>query len=287
MKNLQTKTLAVLYLSYSDKKDWNMDRPAKELKKIVQRIKTNTYIVYINNAIQKPAPAKKISQNEHIISGDNKHWEFSGWQKGINFLKQQKLKYDVLLLANDTFLDDSFLHRRLINNAAVSCAIKHNAMIGSRNRLPINSQVLGASMCPYARTHIFLMAKVIADNLLSFVRLGFGQQERFFSREYTSPKQFFRKDAPITNELKEYIFNYLTKNWKRKVPYTKEYYKFYKDKAMAILNSMMLSYHTMEMYYPLIDFKKVKFFLRRDDFPNIINSYWNKNVQIRLRRNHL
>jgi len=37
------------------------------------------------------------------IGGDNSSWEFSGWQKGIDFVLDENFTCDVILFANDAF----------------------------------------------------------------------------------------------------------------------------------------------------------------------------------------
>ena len=277
------KSLAVLYLFYPNGKKYSKTKPIHQLKKILSRFECDKTIVYIDNAAKEEF-SKKISGNEYEISGNNSFLEFSGWQKGIDFVRNNDIYHDALLIVNDTFSYNSFLDRWLINHATLECALQHNSVIGKRVSLPLTGQIMGNSLIPHIRTHMFLASRKVVDSLGSIVSIDENIIERTFTSSYDPSLALFRKDAPISGEIKRYIFSYLVSGWYRKKPYTSQNFKNLKRKATSMVNSLLLSIRIRDLGYPLIPYHKAKQFLTKPVSTDKINRLWNngaKNVQKR------
>lgn len=282
LKTKHNSRFAVLYLWYPQDKNYQKDKPVRELKKILSRFREKPHIIYVNNSNNNSGHINKISKNEYEISGDNSSREFSGWQKGIECLNRLKLKYDAILFVNDMFLHNSFAHRHFINQAALDCTLKHDAMVGKRMVLPASGHIINKPLIPYVRTHIFMASKTLIDALGPLPSFNGDTWDKFFISRYNSSTQLFRKDAPMSNSIKDFIFNYLTSVWYNKKPHNKKNFEFLKNKAKSILNAIMLSMRTHELfYYPLVDYKATKLITRRYVFQDAITEYWVGNLSLK------
>jgi hypothetical protein len=268
----------VLYLFYPNGQQYQKDKPIRALKKILSRFECTKYIIYINNAAGSDF-LQKISENEFEISGDNSHMEFSGWQKGIDFSKKNNLPCDAYLFVNDMFLHDSFFHRRLVNQAVLECALDHQAMVGSQRRLPVSGKIMGNDIIPYVRTHLFIISKKIVDALGSLISIDRQSMERFFIPYYDPAIYLFRENAPISQNVKDFIFFYLTSTWYRKKPYKPQNFEILRNKALSLLNAFLLSIRVRQLDYPLISYSKTKFFLSQAFSADQINQVWFKESE--------
>src|ERR1022692_3531464 len=117
----------ILYLLYPTGPSYQREKPIRALQKIAARLPGRKTIVYIDNSVPSQV-LEQLGENEFVLGGDNTYLEFSGWQKGLEFVRERGLTGDVCLFANDTFLNQSIFHRRLVNAAAFHCAVKYDAM---------------------------------------------------------------------------------------------------------------------------------------------------------------
>jgi hypothetical protein len=262
--------LCVPYVSY---RNYQEEKPICVLKWILSRLACRKYILYINNHARDHF-VKRISENEYEISGDNVLREFSGWQKGVVFTREQGISCDGFLFVNDMFLHNSFFHRRLIDQAALECALRNDALVGKRMGLPVAGDILGNSLIPYARTHIFFASKKVVDTLGSLVSVDKQFAERVFVPEFDSDIPLFRKNAPLSEEVKQFIFSYLTSFWYHKQPYIPENFEVLKNKAAAILNTFLLSMRVNQLGFPLISYHKARSFLSTPLSREEISAAW-------------
>src|SRR5277367_4794680 len=96
--------VTILYLLYPTGSAYRREKPIRALRKIAARLPGRKTIVLIDNS----APggfSEQLGENEFSIGGDNTYLEFSGWQHGLEFVRQRGLSGDVCLFANDTFLN--------------------------------------------------------------------------------------------------------------------------------------------------------------------------------------
>ena len=267
---------------YPNGNGYKKDKPIRELKGILSRLDCKKQIIYINNRAKENYECK-ISENEWEISGDNSCLEFSGWQKGVDFVKAINLPCDAFIFVNDMFLHRSFIHRSLINQKTVERAINNNAMIGWQMRLPLSGKIMGNDVIPYLRTHIFVIPKIILDSLGSVVTINQEAAKRFFIPEYDPSQRLLRCDAPLSKEMSDFIFSYVTSKWHNKKPYTRENFESLRNKAASILNSFLLSIRVEQLGYPLLSFgnSKLSFFQAPCLFQSHqapVNQFWLRNL---------
>lgn len=281
-KTKHNSPFAVLYLWYPQGENYRKDKPIKQLKKMLSRFRVKPHIIYINNSNGNSDYINKISKNEYEISGDNSSREFSGWQKGIECINRLRLKYNAVLFVNDMFLHNSFTHRHFINQAALDCALKYDAIVGKRMALPTQGHIINKPLIPYVRTHIFMASKTLIDALGPLPSFNESAWDKFFISHYNPSAKLFRRGAPISNSIKDFIFNYLTSVWYNKKPHNKKNFEFLKNKAKSILNAIMLSMRTHELfYYPLVDYKLAKPLIQQYIFHDIVKEYWVGNLSLK------
>jgi hypothetical protein len=250
------RDITVLYLLYPTGDSYRREKPIRALHKIAARLPGPKTFIYIDNSVPGPA-ARQVGENEFAIGGDNTYLEFSGWQRGLDFARGRGLLGGACLFANDQFLHQSILHRRLVNSAALECVLRYDALVGQRKFPPVTGQILGNPLIPYVRTHLFLVSSRVLDKLGSLLSLDQRAIHQLLLDNYDPAVPLFRSGAPISKSIRDWITSHLHSSWYRKKPYTAEHFDALRAKAISILNALLLSVRVHQMGYPLVPYSKV------------------------------
>ena len=272
-RNGRDPRLTVLYLRYPTGPGYRGERSVRALHRILSRLPGSKTLVTIDNSACRSAP-EQLGADEYAIGGDNSFLEFSGWQRGVDFLRERGIAGDVCLLANDMLVAQSRSHRWLLNQAAVACARRYEAMVGRRVVLPAGGQILGNPLIPHVRTHLFLLPHAVLDELGSVVSLDRYSVDRLLLPAFDPAVQLFRPDAPISESIRDTILLHLHSSWHRRVPYTAEHFDTLRGKAISILNSLLLSMRVHELGHPLVSLARAARVLRADPARARLRAEW-------------
>jgi hypothetical protein len=266
--------VVILYLFYPTGPHYRKERPIRELRRIACRLPGRKTILYIDNSQTSRIAPRQSGENEYVIGGDNSGMEFSGWQAGVEFLRNRGLPGDVCLFANDTFLARSRFHRRLLNRGAVECAARYSAMVGKRMVLDAEGRILGNPLIPYIRTHLFLLPRDVVDELGTVVSLDRRSTDRLLLPGFDPSVHLFQPDAPISRPIQDYLRFHLHSVWYRRRPYNAENFERLRGKAASILNALLLSIRVYDLGYPLVSLANVPRFLRMNPPVGRLRSEW-------------
>jgi len=93
---MSVKNLAVVHLQYDySKYPDSFAYIVGQLNKLSCKKK---YFIINNKRIKKK---NEIFDNVYILPGDNSNWEFSGWQKGLDYIRKN-IDCDLILFTNDS-----------------------------------------------------------------------------------------------------------------------------------------------------------------------------------------
>ena len=90
--------LVILFLQYKNR----YPKAFENLKKYLEKLNCEKKIIVIDNSIDNVLPN---SYEFSLIAGDNTEGEFSGWDRGLKYIKDEKIKYDMILFVNDSFMN--------------------------------------------------------------------------------------------------------------------------------------------------------------------------------------
>ena len=68
---------------------------------LLSKNNSNTEYVYIVVDNYNEDLFLEVYGNIHVLSGDNTNWEFSGWQKGLIYIKEN-IECDLIMFLNDS-----------------------------------------------------------------------------------------------------------------------------------------------------------------------------------------
>jgi hypothetical protein len=188
--------LAVLYLLYPQGAGYSRERPLATLRKMLGRLNAGQQLVIIDNSASHEY-AGRVDDLTYEISGDNSSREFSGWQRGLEYLREQSQQFDACLFVNDTFLHRSWSERFALRQSLLEVATSRPCMLGTEMFAP-PGEILGNPLNNYIRTHLFLMSGRVVGHLGNLATLDPALQDRIFNRVYSPGKGLFREHAPVS-----------------------------------------------------------------------------------------
>lgn len=234
--------LVVLYLQYDTNK--YKDSFVK-LQEYLSVLDCNKQIVVIDNKFE----SDYFRWNKGIveINGDNSGWEFSGWDKGLSYLKETNIQYDAILFVNDSFLNPGAggSPDLIINNEQLNSCIENNAFISNTvSQAHVKLELNGIDVSTWSRSHCFILSKPMIDYLGHIQSYDINFLNKCIKEE--KHHRYFKTDAPLNESLKTLIINWLSGYW-HSAFVIEENWELFRMKTLAFFNEITLSARIKEM----------------------------------------
>jgi hypothetical protein len=257
-----------IYLSYYQ----NYTKESlKEFRLVLSLVDKNHKLILVNNGNMLIESGSNIV----VVKGDNKNWEFSGWDRGLKWIKEIN-ENDYIIFANDTFCQHriwSIVEKTLFSRAFRK-QIKKNitGIAGDVNTFGESFSIMKSSSTNWVSTYLFGMNGKMLMKLGG--RLSINEYELDKLIEINS-KGAIQWGSEISKNLSTYIEKWMdpdnVNGWYKAncSAETKE------RKIKAILNEKYLSaqcrsqgayvvhYHERWMNLPLRLFRKIYKVFRR------------------------
>lgn len=256
--------LVVLFLEYKNNKYKNSYEILKLLLKDLYE-KTNTTMIKIDNKNNHYDCCELIGNEEIVINGDNNEWEFSGWTKGIKYLKSTKIEYDAVLFVNDSFLNNDYrMNENLLDYKLLEFCINNNAVVGKIDALNWEPQYWNSSYLienhdvkQWIRTNVFWIPKNIVNNIDSMVYYKKEDLKRFVPEYYKNTEQIFLINADMTRNLQRQMIAYIQKHWHSKMTINQETWELFKMKILAFFNEKFLYVDIAKKGFNIFDYNDI------------------------------
>lgn len=256
MLSREKKKLAVLYV-YADKKRYPYT--FNYLSRLIKRINGfEITVVKIDNFNEKKG-VRRLSASHYDIGGDNTYWEFSGWKKGLSFLKEQDIEVDWVLFVNDSFLNLPNLGYHLdFYKVRINTLLLYNmedAVVGVIDTNMENHELLGRDVSTWIRSNLFAVPWRIAKTLeLTF--LDSSQIDAILPKAFTS--EIFFEGKNLNSNLKRFLVKWITEDWHGGCSPTPDNWNHLRAKLIAILNERLLTAKVRESGVPMVDLAGVR-----------------------------
>lgn len=228
--------LVTLFVRYDQEKYPNSYH---YLKKYLQFITIPNKVIIIDNKIETPY-FETLGDGTTVINGDNTLWEFSAWQRGVEYLKENNVKYDAILFVNDSFLAPGHNQNVEIMNdgSAIEC-VKDNSMMGGLCACYMqNSELNGYKFDDFIRSNVFILPKKAIEGLKTIYSVDVEFINRCISEKPTFP--YFKNNAPVCDKVKKAIVEVLTKHWHSKFK-LEDNWELFRMKTLALFNEYLLT----------------------------------------------
>ena len=252
------KKLAILYL-YAER-----DRYPGSLAGVLKLAKhfrgLDLTCVSIDN-LHGDKEAKLIRDRCFDIGGDNRFWEFSGWHKGVQFLRKQRIDPDWVLFVNDAFLngasegyDLSFYTSRLNSLLVSRLSPLGELAVGVTYRWPEYHEFLGHDVSSWIRSNLFLLSYAVVVKL----KLAFLSEAQIDAiLPAASRGELFLGGAQLNPEFKAFLEKWMTERWYGAAKPCPENWARMRAKIVSILNERMLTVQLQRLGVRIVNLAKV------------------------------
>jgi hypothetical protein len=219
------------------------------------------HILIIDNSLENGLQSS--IDNYRVISGDNSCLDFSGWEKGLSFLKEHYSLNgdDILIFCNDSFYR-SYSHRIIdgFRPGDVTPESLQDSVAGFVDRYSAPVSVLGCRFDRWIRSNFFIMT-FNTSRMLGGLVFPLSPEEIFA----TDRGQFFSETLDISDgyraNLNKWLFGegqgcdeYMDE-WHGAANISPENFEYFKKKARAILSEQFLSVKIINKGLGILDIK--------------------------------
>lgn len=218
--------------------------------------KTKVQRVIIDNA-QHTDSYQKEADGTLIIGGDNKFWEFSGWDHAIDFLRDKIVHYDYVHLVTSAYnqLYTAYINR--ISQPMLELMRNRDVAIGHIDAYNEPIEFLHCISQAWIRSSFVFLPPATLMRLGKITSVGAEGRDAWFSGTPAAP---FSDAAPISKLMQSNIINWLTGEgtgqntvWHSRFDLNEKSLPFFQAKSLAILNEHALSLSILAQGSSLVD----------------------------------
>ena len=237
--------LAVIYVEYSP--DKYKGAFAKVKSYLGDSLRGRTVYVIVNNRDEGNG-SRIIDEGTYYIQGNNLEREFSGWQRGLEFLREQKIQFDVVLFVNEAFeaVQPSYLGSNNAGWITLKTYLLKSAF-GAIDTLWEKTKIHGKSTRAWINTNCFFMPVSLLEKLGSLVSIDNGEMDTYIPKEFPGPLELFTDSSPVNPVYREHLISWLTEEWHGKFVLDERTWPIFRAKTKAILNEAVLSIRIREL----------------------------------------
>jgi hypothetical protein len=234
------RILTLLVRYGSDKYKGAAERLEELLSRTLPGAQRRTVI--IDNAL--PAGFQtRLGGDRTSIGGDNTWWEFSGWDRGIEFMAHDLPSFDFVHFATDAYeqLGAAFAER--VNLPMLEALRFGPAIAGHIDAYNEPAGLFGCIVQSWVRSSYFFLRPAEVKALGSMVSVR--DKDSLFTGDPARP---LRPGSPVSGTLAAYLTDWLTGEgvgqgvqWHSRFELNERTLPLFETKAVAILNELMLS----------------------------------------------
>jgi hypothetical protein len=210
--------------------------------------------IVVDNALE-PGSERRVSANCVVIGGDNRQWEFSGWDRALAYVGRDVFAFDLVHLCTSAFrtLYTAYLDR--ISDTMLQAVRGRGFALGHVDYFSAPLRIFSYCSQHWLRTSCLFLPphEVMTVGPLASLH----ERRALFSGDPARP---FRANAPLSASYRALIVDWLTGDgtgqgvvWHSRVSLTEATRGFFEDKAVAMLNEHMLSIRLRAQGCRLVD----------------------------------
>lgn len=198
--------------------------------------------IVIDNALE-PGHERRVSADRMVIGGDNRQWEFSGWDRALAHVGRGLFAFDLVHLCTSAFGTHYTAYLDRLSDGLLRAVRGRGIALGHVDYFPAMVRVRSYGSQHWLRTCFLFAAPedVATVGPLAAVH----DRSALFSGDPADP---FRPDAPLSANYRTLIVDWLTGAgtgqgvaWHSRFDLTEATRRLFEDKAVALLNEHLLS----------------------------------------------
>lgn len=219
--------------------------------------------VIVDNALAGDVELE-LNDGRVYLSGDNSSREFSGWDRGLAWLRavHRPPPDAAVILANDTFQrDDKRHHFDALSAERASALLAGGALVGYVDAYPKPIELFGVGLRQWIDTSLLLASERTLERL-GRLALPFSDDD-VFDADW---RALFRSPSPLSENYRAYLRTWLfgergaddfAEAWYGQAPLTAETFAAFKGKLRSIFCEHHLSGRARRAGLPLADVRAV------------------------------
>jgi hypothetical protein len=213
-------------------------------------------LVVIDNSLPKDY-VEMFGRCRTLLGSCNASWEFSAWDRGIEYLGHRIHQFDFVHLVTSAFKALECHYLDLFDTTMLGLiGFGQPAALGHIDAYMDPIVLLGRSSQAWLRSSWIFLPPREVDLLGSFV--GVHDRSAFFSGNPAAP---FHKDAPISANYQQYILEWQTgggvwtgdNEWHSRFDLSVDTLAHFETKALAIMNEQILSLRLRRQGCAMVD----------------------------------
>ncbi|HAD83184.1 MAG: hypothetical protein A2509_11125 [Candidatus Edwardsbacteria bacterium RIFOXYD12_FULL_50_11] len=288
-------SVAVIYVQYEPEKH---NGSLSFFRGMLDRIQHDFRFVIIDNKIGNKFP-ETLADGTILIGGDNSIYDFSGWQKGVQWIDGRNEKYDLIIFANDSYPLNINEYKGCLNSNLFYILKKYNLSAGviynSNYRdwrryfvlRPDEYRIGGCSFNYWVRSNFMIMPY----NVRKIMKSVNEATNNMISPEYNEQNIF---SDQVSRSLQKHILTYLCPEkeedpkyiWHSRFVLARETYQHFRIKARVLLCEKLLGPYALSSDSFFVDIRTIGILHQMDRFvPRLVCNiiHWlktNPNRQI-------
>lgn len=253
-------TLAVILAQY-DRETYKDALP--RLLAVVDSLRSSDTTVVVVDNRDEGTWSHEVSGRLYHVGGDNSAWEFSAFDRGIEWAAGRGLDPDAYAFVTDAFMRYGDEYLDLIDDSVIDWCVQQEACVGWVDSFMESCTILGLTCDAWLRTSFVFLPKGAVERVSPIAAPL--DDSLIFGATANEP---FLADAPVSMNLRELILEWLTSNpatvrrgddvWHSQFELNEETYTFFKDKTRALLREQLLSARIRDGGIPAYDYRFVR-----------------------------
>lgn len=236
-------------------------------------------VLVVDNALPRADVAGRGERM--LIGGDNSSYEFSAFDRAVQFIGSEIWRYDLVHFATSAFNTSYVDYLQRLDVALLATAVQRPVCVGHIDCYNHPVDIMRFRTQHWIRSCFFFLPPSEVKALGSFVTIR--DASRFFSHRPEAP---FCTDAPLSRLYRQYIVDWLTGGdigqgveWHSRFELTRDTSSSFERKAVAIMNEQLLGVRLRALGCRLIDVTWLAAMLARDKSASV---RWDTNWQEQL-----
>lgn len=210
--------------------------------------------IIVDNALDA-GQERRLSERSVLIAGDNRQWEFSGWDRALAHVGRDLLAFDLINLCTSAFRTLYVAYLDRINDRLLAALRGRGVALGHIDYFATPLRLLSYCSQHWLRTSFIFLPpeELMALAPLATIRCG----RELFSGDPAEP---FLPDAPISANYRTLITSWLTGGgtgqgmvWHSRFSLSEETRALFEAKTIAMLNENMFSVRLRAQGCRLVD----------------------------------
>jgi len=208
--------------------------------------------------------SRNLGDNTIYLQGSNVDREFSGWQRGIEFVRSSNVKFDVVLFVNEAFeaTGASYLKNSNINWMILKSHVL-GAVIGFIDTRWEKIRLNNRGVRIWINTNCFFVPHSLLTKMSTIITVDNSCMSKYLPEQFPSDGELFELTAPINNAYKNHMVEWITEEWHNKIDLNDRTWPIFRSKVKAMLNEASLSIRIRELGYIILPYSIPMFVYRK------------------------